>query len=141
MKIPGFVDLQVNGYKGVDFSDPNLTEDSYIRVCRMLINNGTSAFLPTVITSPEDVYEKNLTLMANVHDMPEFTGHLPGFHIEGPFISSETGACGVHNCKWIREPDITFLDKLIAWSHGKIKLMTVARRDQKYRGDHTVRCP
>ena len=125
-KIPGLVDLQVNGFKGVDFSDPGLTEDKFIRTCSMLLDNGTSSFLPTIISSPEDNYRKILSMMAKVLDMPEFEGGLPGIHVEGPFISPESGACGMHSQDWIRKPDISFLDKLFEWSEGKIKLLTIA---------------
>ena len=126
MKIPGLVDLQVNGFKGVDFSSPDLTEEKFIQTCRMLLNNGITSFLPTIVTSPEDVYRNNLSMMAKVIDIPEFAGCLPGIHVEGPFISPEPGAYGVHNPDWIRKPDIKFLDKLIEWAQGKIKIVTIA---------------
>ena len=125
MKIPGLVDLQVNGFKGVDFSSPDLTEEKFIQTCRMLLNNGTTSFLPTIVTSPENVYRKNLSMIAKVIDIPEFTECLLGVHVEGPFISPEPGAYGVHNPHWIRKPDIKFLDKLIEWAQGKIKIVTI----------------
>ena len=125
MKIPGFVDLQVNGFKGVDFSSPDLTEEKFIQTCRMLLNNGTTSFLPTIVTSTEDVYRKNLSMMAKIIDIPEFTGCLPGIHVEGPFFSTEPGTYGVHNLDYIRKPDIKFLDKLIEWAQGKIKILPV----------------
>ncbi len=53
MEVPGLVDLQVNGYKGVDFSSPELTEDDFAHACRQMLNEGATAFLPTVITSSE----------------------------------------------------------------------------------------
>ena len=51
MKIRGLVDLQVNGYKGVHFSDINLTREDFILSCRGVFEAGTTAFLPTIITS------------------------------------------------------------------------------------------
>ncbi len=125
-KIPGLLDLQVNGFKGVDFSNPDLEEEKFIETCRMLLANGTSSFLPAVTTSPEDSYRKILTMMARVLNMPEFKSRLPGIHVEGPFISPESGACGVHNQDFIRKPDIDLLDKLFEWSDGKLKLLTIA---------------
>jgi len=126
MNIPGLVDLQVNGYKGVDFSSASLTQDDFIRACRQLLEAGTTAFLPTMITSPEDVYERNLAIMADAMEQPEFCGHLLGIHIEGPFISGHDGARGAHNANWVREPDVTYLEKLIDWAGGKVKLITIA---------------
>ncbi|MCK4924621.1 MAG: hypothetical protein KAS61_06575, partial [Spirochaetes bacterium] len=59
-EIPGFVDLQVNGFRGVDFSSPDLTGDAFMFACRELRSAGTAVFLPTLLTSPIDVYERNL---------------------------------------------------------------------------------
>lgn len=126
MKIPGLVDLQVNGYKGVDFSSANLTQEDFILACRQLFEAGTTAFLPTIITSPEDVYKRNLTIMASVLERDEFRGRLLGIHLEGPFISPQEGACGSHNPKWVIKPDINYLERLINWTGGKVKLLTIA---------------
>ncbi|HLB73447.1 MAG TPA: hypothetical protein VJJ98_05475, partial [Sedimentisphaerales bacterium] len=81
MKIPGLVDLQVNGYKGVDFSSGDLTRDDFIRACREMLEAGTTAFLPTMITSPQAIYEHNLPIIAEVMELPEFQGRLLGIHI------------------------------------------------------------
>jgi len=126
MKIPGLVDLQVNGYKGVDFSCAALTEADFIRDCRQLLEAGTTAFLPTMITSLPEVYKHNLAIMASVLEMEEFHGRLPGVHLEGPFISAQEGACGAHNPQWTTEPDINYLEQLIDWAGGKVKLLTIA---------------
>ncbi len=126
MNIPGFVDLQVNGYKGVDFSSENLNEQDFISACDELLAKGIAAFLPTIITSSERVYEQNLKMIAGVINSGKFGSRIPGIHLEGPFISKEDGARGAHNIAWVREPDIGFLDQLIEWSGNKIKLLTLA---------------
>jgi N-acetylglucosamine-6-phosphate deacetylase len=126
MRIPGLVDLQVNGYEGVDFSSSGLTQDDFISACRRLLEAGTTAFLPTMITSPQEVYKRNLAIMASVLELKEFHGRLLGVHLEGPFISPEEGACGAHNPQWITEPDIKYLEQLIDWTGGKVKLLTIA---------------
>jgi len=56
-------DLQVNGFIGVDFSSPKLTAESFREACHTVIQRGTTVFLPTMITSPESLYERNLSLM------------------------------------------------------------------------------
>ncbi|NQT19133.1 MAG: amidohydrolase family protein, partial [Planctomycetes bacterium] len=124
--IPGFVDLQVNGFLGVDFSAPDLTEPDFIRACRELLGRGTAAFLPTVITSPMEAYEHNLPMMADVLDRPEFAGRLPGLHLEGPFVSPEPGAVGAHNPEWAQPPSAKLFDQLCELAGGKIKLLTLA---------------
>jgi N-acetylglucosamine-6-phosphate deacetylase len=122
----GFVDLQVNGFLGVDFSSPALTEADFVRACRALFAQGTVAFLPTVITSSLDTYARNLPLMADVMGREEFRGRLLGFHIEGPFISRVPGAVGAHNPTYVRDPDVALLGQLLAWADGRVRLLTLA---------------
>ena len=126
IKIRGLVDLQVNGYKGVHFSDINLTRDDFVMACRGVFEAGTTAFLPTMITSPKEVYKHNLPIMAAVLQEAEFKGKLLGFHIEGPFISAQNGVRGAHDAQWISKPDVAYLKQLIDWTDGRIKLLTIA---------------
>ena len=126
LPIPGFVDLQVNGYLGVDFSSPELTLEDCAAACRALLRAGTAAFLPTLITSPLEIYRRNLPLLAKVLDLPEFRGCLPGIHLEGPFISSVSGAVGAHNPAWVRPPDPDLLAQLNEWAGGRVRLLTLA---------------
>ncbi|MFH1730457.1 MAG: N-acetylglucosamine-6-phosphate deacetylase [Planctomycetota bacterium] len=126
MAIPGFVDLQVNGFIGVDFSDPGLHEKDFCKTCREVLRRGTSAFLPTMITSPVDVYERNLPLLAQTVTEPEFAARLLGIHLEGPFISRQPGAVGSHNPKLVRDPDPALLDRLQELAGGHIKLLSIS---------------
>lgn len=126
MNVPGLVDLQVNGYIGVDFSSDELTEADCVRAARCMLERGCTAFLPTVITSSPERYARNLPLLGRVIRREEFAGRLLGIHLEGPFISAADGVRGVHNAEWIREPDVGLLDKMIDWADGLIKLLTIA---------------
>jgi N-acetylglucosamine-6-phosphate deacetylase len=126
MKIPKLIDLQVNGYKGVDFSSSKLTEEDFTRTCRQMLDAGISAFLPTLITSPTKVYKRNLPIIAKIIQSDEFKNRLLGVHLEGPFISPNDGVRGAHNAYWIRKPDISLLDRLIEWSQNTIRLITIA---------------
>lgn len=124
--IPGFVDLQVNGFTGVDFSSPELMEEQFTRACRALLAKGTTAFLATIITSPVEVYRRNLPLIAAAMRRDEFQGRLLGVHVEGPFISREPGAVGAHNPTYVRDPDVALLRQLNEWASGSIRLLTLA---------------
>jgi N-acetylglucosamine-6-phosphate deacetylase len=126
IKIRGLVDLQVNGFKGVHFSDINLMRNDFVMACRGVFEAGTTGFLPTMITSPKEVYEHNLPIMAAVMREAEFSGRLLGFHIEGPFISAQDGARGAHDTQWISKPDVDYLKQLIDWADGRVKLLTIA---------------
>jgi len=126
MHAPGYVDLQVNGYVGIDFSDSELTEEAAVHACRALVSAGTVAFLPTIITSSVEVYARNLPLLAKLMARKEFENRLLGFHIEGPFISAQPGAVGAHRADLVRAPDPELLRQMIAWSEGRIRLLTLA---------------
>ncbi len=126
MKTPKLIDLQVNGYKGVDFSSSKLTEEDFARACRQMLDAGISAFLPTLITSPTKVYKHNLPIICKVIQSGEFKNRLLGVHLEGPFISPNDGVRGAHNAYWIRKPDTAYLDRLIEWSQNTIRLITIA---------------
>ncbi|MEX0928858.1 MAG: amidohydrolase family protein [Balneolales bacterium] len=126
MGIPGFADLQVNGYKGVDFSSPELTREAFVYACRELIRQGTVLFLPTVITSSVALYKQNLGLIAGAIEHKDLKQHIPGIHLEGPFISGDEGVVGAHNPDWVQKPTPAFLDELCTWANGKVKLLTIA---------------
>ena len=126
MVFPGFVDLQVNGFAGVDFSAPTLDTEAFAGACRSMRQSGTAAFLPTLITSPAEVYERNLGVIAGVMKRAEFEDCLIGIHLEGPFISPMEGARGAHNPDWIEKPSTDYLRQLQAWAEGNIRMMTIA---------------
>ncbi len=124
--LPGFVDLQVNGYLGVDFTAPDLTEDAFDRACDALWATGTAAFLPTLITCPEAVARRNLTLLGRALGRPGVAARLPGIHAEGPFVSARPGAVGAHDPAAVRPPDPELLRRMQDWADGRIRLLTLA---------------
>jgi N-acetylglucosamine-6-phosphate deacetylase len=126
VRLPGLVDLQVNGYRGVDFSGDDLTEEGFAQACRQLLEAGTTAFLPTLITSPAAIYERNLPMIAGVLGQEEFRGRVLGIHLEGPFISTQDGARGAHSAQWVRKPDVAYLKELIDLAQGTVRLITIA---------------
>ncbi len=126
IKVPGFVDLQVNGYIGIDYSADNLTESDFIHSAKALLNNGCAGFLPTVITSFEDIYQRNLPMLVKAMKDPDLQGRALGFHLEGPFISDRPGAVGAHNPKAVRKPDIKYFKQLYDLAEGQVKVLTVA---------------
>jgi N-acetylglucosamine-6-phosphate deacetylase len=131
MAFSGFVDLQVNGYAGVDFSGPGLTLPAIDKTTRALYGRGTLAFCPTVITSPMPVYRQVLPLLAQaMQAQSQAASHrrsrLCGIHLEGPFISPEEGAVGAHPRQHVRAPSLAFFDELYALASGQITLLTLA---------------
>jgi N-acetylglucosamine-6-phosphate deacetylase len=113
---PGFVDLQVNGFGGVDFLDSDAK--GYRRAGEALLETGVTAYLPTFITTPEQ------QLLAAVDEVP-FDGEGPrilGIHLEGPFLAP--GRLGTHPPLARRDPDPILLERLL--ESGRIRLMTLA---------------
>lgn len=131
MGIPGFVDLQINGFKGIDFSSPELTEKNCYEACKDILKTGTIVFLPTVITSSIDLLQRNLRIIAQTMKHDDLRDHIPGIHLEGPFISNIDGAKGAHNDSWIRKPDIALFNDFYKWSDENIKLLTIAAETEK----------
>jgi len=124
--LPGLVDLQVNGYRGVDFSGADLSEEDLAQACRQLLEAGTTAFLPTLISSSAGIYERNLPIIARVLSQEEFRGRVLGLHLEGPFIATQDGARGAHSVQCVRRPDVGYLKELIDLAQGTVRLITIA---------------
>lgn len=122
----GFVDLQVNGYKGIEFSDIDLSQDNFIYAAREILKTGTAAFLPTLVTSSKEVYEKSLTVISKVMKRDEFKDSILGIHLEGPFISKEPGAVGAHAANNVHEVSIEYFEQLQKMADGNVKLLTIA---------------
>ena len=129
-KVPGFVDLQVNGFLGVSFSGEKITEADFIRVSKEVLKRGTAAFVATVITSSEEDFKHDLAIIAKAMKAPELQGRMLGIHAEGPFLSRKPGAVGAHNPDWVRNPSIEFFKKMQEWADGQIKILTIAAENE-----------
>jgi N-acetylglucosamine-6-phosphate deacetylase len=122
----GFVDLQVNGYGGINFSAPDLTLEQVISASNVLARRGTLVFCPTVITSAVEVYRQVLPVLAQAIQMQAGAARLAGIHLEGPFISPVEGAVGVHPVQYVQKPSLALFDEFYRLAEGKIALLTVA---------------
>jgi N-acetylglucosamine-6-phosphate deacetylase len=119
-------DLQVNGAFGVDFSSPELTTEDICRCAEQILAAGVTRFLPTLITSTWELYQRNLPLLVRTISSQGLDEAVPGFHLEGPFISSVPGAVGAHDPNKTRLPSAAALRELQEMAAGHIRLLTLA---------------
>ena len=123
----GFIDTQVNGYGGVDYSAADLSVEGITSVVRALRGRGTTRHVPTIITNPQERICRNLELIASACSGDAALAYaIPALHVEGPYISSEDGPRGAHDPQFVREPDIGELREWIAAAGGLLKIVTLA---------------
>ena len=125
---PGFIDVQVNGFAGVDYCSPETPHEDIARSVRAQFATGVTRLFPTVITGSYDGMAgaiRNLARAKASIGGPEASA-MEGFHIEGPHISPEDGPRGAHPRDCVRPPDVDELARWIDVSEGNIKLVTVA---------------
>jgi N-acetylglucosamine-6-phosphate deacetylase len=123
---PGWIDLQVNGFAGVDYNSPRTSHDEIARSIAVLFATGVTRFYPTVITAAPGDMLAALDNLARAKDAVSGGEAMDGFHVEGPHISPDDGPRGAHPLRWVRAPD---LDEFRRWqdaARGQIRLVTLA---------------
>ena len=128
---PGFIDLQVNGFAGVDYNDPAVTTEQIAQSIRAQFTTGVTKLFPTIITGSEERIIgalRNLTAaLRELERANQPEGHaIAGYHIEGPHISPEDGPRGAHPLEHIRPPDIREFQRWQEAADGLVKLVTVS---------------
>ncbi|MBZ5634162.1 MAG: amidohydrolase family protein [Acidobacteriia bacterium] len=127
---PGFVDLQVNGFAGVDYNSPVVLTDVALeeiaRSIRRMFSTGVTRFFPTVITGSPDDMLAALRNLARAREKLAYGPAMEAFHVEGPHISPEDGPRGAHPARWVRPPDF---DEFRRWqdaAQGNVRLVTLS---------------
>lgn len=123
---PGLIDIQINGYMGVDFTDTTLTQEDMIEVTQALWATGVTSYLPTVITNSDEVLQGSFKRLGKFSRNPLIAKSIPGFHLEGPYISPEKGFRGAHLEKYIRRANWDEFMNYVELSGDMISLVTVA---------------
>ncbi len=118
---PGFIDLQVNGFAGVDYNLASTPAEHIQRSAAAIRATGVTRFLPTVITGPAEEMKGSLRNLAGVSD-----SSIEGFHVEGPHLSPEEGPRGAHPLADIRPPDLEEYRRWQEAAEGRIRLVTVS---------------
>jgi len=120
--VPGLVDLQVNGYYGVDLGDCD--PDGWALVARRLPETGTTTFLPTFITAPVARLAATLRSAQKIAGVATPGARVLGVHLEGPFLSP--ARAGAHRRDWMVPPSPDAVAELLDAGHEVLRLMTLA---------------
>jgi N-acetylglucosamine-6-phosphate deacetylase len=123
---PGLIDNQINGYANVDFSGNNLSVDDVINATHAIWSEGVTSFLPTLITNSHEKLIKNLMILEEAGRDESLRDSIPGFHLEGPYISPEEGYRGCHPVQHIRKPSHEELLDYQKAAGGRIMQITLA---------------
>lgn len=125
---PGFVDLQVNGFAGVDFNSPSQDIE---RALTAIFSTGVTRFFPTVITGAPDPMLAALRNLVRAREGLPHGQAIEGIHVEGPHISPEDGPRGAHPKKWVRPPDFTEFQRWQDAALGNVRLVTLSPNGRK----------
>jgi len=121
VELPGFVDLQVNGFAGVDFGDPTLTPERVLQAVAAIEKTGVTRLLPTLITSSLETFSACARVVVRTKHAA-----IAGIHMEGPYISPEDGPRGAHLRAFVRGADVDDFRRRQDAAGGRIQLVTVA---------------
>ncbi len=127
MQTPGLIDLQVNGYAGIDFNDDGIAPDGLDHALQTMLRAGVTCCLPTLITAEASVLRGRLVALDRAV-MASRLGPLmvPGFHLEGPFLNPTPGYAGCHPPGAMITPDADVLDRLTNDLRRPVLLLTLA---------------
>lgn len=122
-----YIDLQVNGYAGIDFNSDELTDADLLEACRRLVADDVEACLATVITADR---ERMLSRIARIVEFCEThrdeSRVIAGIHVEGPFINPDPGYVGAHPPYAVLEADLELAKRMLEAGRGRVRLLTLA---------------
>ncbi|HEX6463352.1 MAG TPA: hypothetical protein VFZ98_02815, partial [Vicinamibacterales bacterium] len=121
LELPGFFDLQVNGFGGIDFNATDLTEDRACEALEKVRATGVTRCLPTLITSPFDSFAASARVLSRLT-----CASSAGLHMEGPYVSDAEGARGAHPRAHVRPATLDDFKRRQDAAGGRIVLVTLA---------------
>jgi N-acetylglucosamine-6-phosphate deacetylase len=123
---PAWIDLQVNGFAGVDYNSASSTHEQISDSIRAMFACGVTRFFPTVITGSPENMSAALRHLANAKDSIPEGPAMEAFHLEGPYISPHDGPRGAHPARWVRPPDLEEFHRFQDAAGGNIRLVTLS---------------
>lgn len=124
---PSLFDTQINGCHGISFNSESLTEDGVRRVVEVCRSHGIGQFFPTLVTNSFEALHHGFDTLRRACEVdPLIARTVPGFHLEGPYLSPEDGPRGAHPRSHIRRPDWNEFERLQDAAGGRIRLVTLS---------------
>ncbi|OBX26052.1 N-acetylglucosamine-6-phosphate deacetylase [Gelidibacter algens] len=124
---PGLVDLQINGFKGIDFNTKGLSVSDVEALTHILFEKGITSYFPTIITNSDTATESLIKLIASACESnTEINTAIGGIHLEGPFLSPEDGPRGAHPREFIKAPDWDLFSKWQRVAGGRLRIITLS---------------
>lgn len=124
--LPGFVDVQVNGFAGEDFNGPEVSSDGITKAVQSLWREGVTQICPTITTDSAENMLNSLRAIVTACEDARVSASIPCIHMEGPFISPEDGSRGAHPKEHVRLPDWKELETWQEVTGGRIGIVTLA---------------
>ena len=121
VEVPGLFDLQVNGFAGVDFNGPDLTEDRAAEAFERMRATGVTRCLPTLVTSSFERFAACARVLGRMS-----ADAIAGIHMEGPYLSAEDGPRGAHPREHVTAASVADFERRQAAANGRIVLVTLA---------------
>ncbi|MGH9406617.1 MAG: N-acetylglucosamine-6-phosphate deacetylase [Terriglobia bacterium] len=122
----GFVDIQVNGFAGIDFSSPDLSAEEAVKILPPIWETGVTTFCPTLITNSVGQLERNFRVVEEARRLDaSFAATVPCYHLEGPYLSPGESH-GAHNPALMHAPDWDEFSRLQTAAGGRIAIVTLA---------------
>jgi N-acetylglucosamine-6-phosphate deacetylase len=124
---PGFVDIQVNGYGGQEFSSLELNEERVAKVTHEHWRFGVTGYCPTLTTQSFECFVHGLgAIRRTCETSPDVAPSIVGIHVEGPYFSTEDGPRGAHPKEHCRRPDWDEFRRLQDAAGGRIRILTMS---------------
>lgn len=124
---PGFTDIQVNGYAGLDYNELQSDVLALGQISRKLLLQGVTSHFPTIITNSPEKISALIKQIIQLRKADQLASScISGIHIEGPFISPEDGPRGAHYREFVQASNWDLFQKWIAESEGLIRMITLS---------------
>ncbi len=127
MRTAGLIDLQVNGFAGVDFNAGAVTPAEIDHALEAMLATGVTLCLPTIITAPEAQLDQRFrSLDAAIAGSRLGPLMCPGYHLEGPFLNPLAGYAGCHPAEAMIAADPGLVTRLESGLSRPILMVTLA---------------